>query len=395
MAANLWKAATSNAFNTTLNGSVSAGDTSITLTSASGLQAPGVVVIDRINTSGVATPTSREYISFTGISTNTLTGCTRGLGGSSGQGHASGSIVEEAMSISHWNDMITALLNVLTSAGALDTTKVVDLSTAQSLTNKTLGSGSKLLVGSDATGDIHYNGGSGALTRLGVGSDGSVLTLASGIPSWVVSTASTDGWTTSADTWTYASATTFTISGVDRTTTYTKGTRLRLKQGGSYKYFFVVSSAFSTNTTVTLTGGTDYTLANAAITDNYYSYMANPQGYPGTFNYTPTYAGSASMTFGTVTTNIAQFSAVGNMISLVVYARGTTGGTPSTSISFTLPVTSSTTQLRGGTYVRATADQGGFYEAADANTINCFKYDAGNFSIGASEDLSFNGVYPF
>jgi hypothetical protein len=37
------------------------------------------------------------------------------------------------------------------------------------------------------TGDVIYcsNGGTGALTRLGVGSNGQVLTLASGLPSWV------------------------------------------------------------------------------------------------------------------------------------------------------------------------------------------------------------------
>lgn len=65
MAVKLWKAATSNAFQTTLNGSVASGDTSIVLTSATGLQAPGVLVIDRVDGNGTATSTIREYISFT------------------------------------------------------------------------------------------------------------------------------------------------------------------------------------------------------------------------------------------------------------------------------------------------------------------------------------------
>jgi lysophospholipase L1-like esterase len=39
-------------------------------------------------------------------------------------------------------------------------------------------------LGSDATGDIYYRNSGGALTRLGVGSNGDVLTLASGLPSW-------------------------------------------------------------------------------------------------------------------------------------------------------------------------------------------------------------------
>lgn len=134
----LFLVGTSNAFNTTLNGNVGVGDASITLTSATGLQAPGVITIDRQNTNSIDTPTVREYISFTGISTNTLTGCSRGLGGSTAQSHSSGAIVEELFSITHWNTMISSIENVLTTSGALDTTKVVDLTTAQTLTNKTI-----------------------------------------------------------------------------------------------------------------------------------------------------------------------------------------------------------------------------------------------------------------
>jgi len=134
----LWKTATANAFNTTLNGAVGSSDTSITLTAVTGLQAPGILVIDRQNASGVNTPTLREYIGYTGISTNTLTGVTRGLVTSSSQSHASGAVVEEVFTVTHWNDLLTILLNVFTSGGALDTTKVADLTTSQTFTNKAL-----------------------------------------------------------------------------------------------------------------------------------------------------------------------------------------------------------------------------------------------------------------
>lgn len=136
--ATFWKTATANAFNTTLNGAIGSSDTSITLTAVTGLQAPGVIVIDRQNAAGVNTPTLREYITYTGISTNTLTGCTRGVASSTAQAHASGAVVEEVFSTTHWNDMLTLLLNVFTSAGVLDTTKVADLATSQTWTNKTL-----------------------------------------------------------------------------------------------------------------------------------------------------------------------------------------------------------------------------------------------------------------
>lgn len=89
----------------------------------------------------------------------------------------------------------------------------------------------------------------------------------------------TDGWTASPYAWTYASATTFTIAGVDATAYFPTGTKLRLIQTTT-KYFRVISSSFSTDTTVTVTGVGDYTLANAAITSPYYSYQNTPQGFP-------------------------------------------------------------------------------------------------------------------
>ena len=66
----------------------------------------------------------------------------------------------------------------------------VGTSDTQTLTNKTLGSGTTLTagptmtLGSDGTGDLYYRAAGGALTRLGIGSTGQVLTVASGLPSW-------------------------------------------------------------------------------------------------------------------------------------------------------------------------------------------------------------------
>lgn len=59
----------------------------------------------------------------------------------------------------------------------------VGTDTAQTLTNKTLTS-PIINVGSDATGDIYYRNGSGAFTRLAVGTDTHVLTLSAGLPVW-------------------------------------------------------------------------------------------------------------------------------------------------------------------------------------------------------------------
>jgi hypothetical protein len=100
----------------------------------------------------------------------------------------------------------------------------------------------------------------------------------------VIAAALASGWVAAGETWTYASADaptfTFTISG-DKTGKYSPGMRLRLTQGGSVKFFIVTVVAYSSpNTTITVYGGTDYTLANATITDPYFSPFKAPQGFP-------------------------------------------------------------------------------------------------------------------
>lgn len=86
-------------------------------------------------------------------------------------------------------------------------------------------------------------------------------------------------WIKPQETWTYASATSITVpSGA--MSKYSVGDKIRLKQGGSYKYFYVTAVA---STALTISGGTDYTLTSATITDNYYSKSTNPVGFPGSF----------------------------------------------------------------------------------------------------------------
>lgn len=81
-----------NAFETGLDGSISAGDTTIDLDSAVGLVAPGILTIDPDS------PTLREIIEYTGISSNSLTGVTRGLDGSAAgaQAHDNGIKIRSA-----------------------------------------------------------------------------------------------------------------------------------------------------------------------------------------------------------------------------------------------------------------------------------------------------------
>ena len=100
----------------------------------------------------------------------------------------------------------------------------------------------------------------------------------------VLSLGIANGWIPAGETWTYASADdptyTFTIAGVDLTGKYSAGMRVKLTNDGSVKYFIITKVAFSTNTTITVYGGTDYDLADSAITLPYYSTQKAPYGFP-------------------------------------------------------------------------------------------------------------------
>lgn len=88
-----------------------------------------------------------------------------------------------------------------------------------------------------------------------------------------------DGWQLVSDTWTYASADapTFTITvPTGAASLYGVGMRIKLNQTTD-KYFIITAVA---DTVLTVYGGTDYTLANAAISSIYVSLMKAPLGFP-------------------------------------------------------------------------------------------------------------------
>lgn len=113
---------------------------------------PGVLVINRVDSSGTATASKREYIEYSGTSGTTVLITTRNVDNSNAAlTHAVGSIVEFLPDVT-WADRIyDALANVINvSTLALDTTKVVDLTTSQTLTNKRLSGG--FITGATLTG---------------------------------------------------------------------------------------------------------------------------------------------------------------------------------------------------------------------------------------------------
>lgn len=135
------------------------------------------------------------------------------------------------------------------------------------------------------------------------------------------------GWKPITATLTYVSANSFTIAG-DQTALYRRSLKLKLKQTTD-KFFQVVSSSYSApNTTVVITGGGDYSLANAAITDTFYSNEETPNDFPTTFAWTPTFGGfSVSPTTVTCKFRLYPYGIYVEMLA--------TGGT-SNANSFTL-----------------------------------------------------------
>lgn len=87
-----------------------------------------------------------------------------------------------------------------------------------------------------------------------------------------------DGWTPVSDAWAYASATTITVPA-GAAALYVVGDKVKLTQT-TVKYFYIITVA---NTLLTVTGGSDFTVANAAISAISYSHQSAPVGYPDKF----------------------------------------------------------------------------------------------------------------
>jgi hypothetical protein len=153
------------------------------------------------------------------------------------------------------------------------------------------------------------------------------------LSTYIAGTISSNGWNADANTWTYASASTFTISG-DYTAIYTKGTRIKWTQT-TVKYGTVVSSSYGApNTTVTILVNTNYVVTNAAISANYYSYLAAPLSFPQWFTYTST---GTNITLGNGTI-VAKYMTVGKTLWVtILFTLGSTSAVTG-DVNFTLPI---------------------------------------------------------
>lgn len=243
-----------------------------------------------------------------------------GLTGSGTQGDVTLSIADSGVTTAKINDLAVTTAKIAANAiteaklalGAVTTSIINDLAVTTAKIADLAVTTAKIANSAITTGKIADN----AVTQDKLATD------------------LTTGWFASGDTWTYASANSFTISGVNRTSTFTKGTRIKATNNSTTLYGVVGSSTFSINTTVTLIANSDYSLANSAIANPHYSYAASPQGYPTWFNYDPQISGLT----GTITYEASRFSVIGSQITADLQFSGTSN---STSLSAQAPIAQS------------------------------------------------------
>jgi hypothetical protein len=98
------------------------------------------------------------------------------------------------------NDNSDAITNIATGTGNTTLGNTTGTTTIYGSTLTIQGTTLKINVGSDAAGDIYYRDASGNFVRLPKGTDGQVLTLASGLPSWAAAGGGVTGFTGSQNT---------------------------------------------------------------------------------------------------------------------------------------------------------------------------------------------------
>jgi hypothetical protein len=336
-------------FQTTLSSSINATDLAIPLTTLP-TGSEGLLVIEP----GTASEEEIYYTSKgTGVVNVPSTSAGRGVNGTA-TSHASGvtvkMLVSKAMLDSIKKGSFPAFSATVTSGTGIPITGIVDSSTATSpaiygKNNTNYAHSGPIIKGefknTTDTGTVFQakNNSSQAGVADFTGLDGSDNKKYA----WDYRLGG--GWMLMPATMTYASSTTFTMSG-DWTDFFAKGDKLRLANS-SLKYFYITGVSYGApNTTITVNGGTDYSLANASIA-GHYSKAASPVGHPIWFNYTPT-LGGFSLGNGSMS---AKFCMYGNMVhGTFGFQAGTTSSFSST-LTVTLPIAHRTITTVPGTTI--------------------------------------------
>jgi hypothetical protein len=361
--------------------------------------------IDRIDANGDETNGKWEVVKGVVSGNNVVTSVTRGVEGTA-QAHSAGAVVEYLMTASQWNDLyegLTAEHSQLDGTHTSATVATLKASSAEIITGEEDG---KVVTpkGLKDAGIGETAACTGAEIDTGTEESKFATPKAIADSKLLGSNKAWDGWIEAGETWSYKSATEIYASG-DVTAKYQKGDKIRYKQGGDWKYEYIIGvsvyDAGNNRTTLTVTGGSDYSVANATITSPHYSKIENPQGFPPSFRWTPTYGGLGSMTFTSVKTDVARFWIIGSTLYHVIDATGTTGGTASNGLTYTVPVPindslfSPYNTAANGSVFDSGAKQGWAQrDASQTSYLYVCKYDSSNWGIGTSKRFLLQGFYP-
>jgi len=229
------------------------------------------------------------------VSSNSLTEMVRGKEGTA-SAWPSGTVIELLNTANIQNDMVDGILVEHGQNGTHDNTKVAMLA------------GSQTFTGTKTIQNLIWN-----------------------------------GWAPAGETWSYTTDKTFTVAGSDVTAKYKAGTRVKYTQT-TVKYGIVEKSALSgDNTVITLIETSDYTLADAEISANYYSY-GQPPDCPTWFSFTPVFTGFSA----DPANNVCRYYVVGSAITVNI-RMSSNGTSNSTAFSIAAPVTAKTI-TSGGWY---------------------------------------------
>ncbi len=203
------------------------------------------------------------------------------------------------------------------------------------------------------------------------------------------------GWMPTPDYWVYVSATSFKVAGTNVRARYPVGTKLLFWDGGVAKYAYVIDTAFSTDTTVTIISATENgaaaTLSGGVIGPSYYAY-GNAYGFPPYIDISANYTGWSSYT-----TKEARLTIKDRTVFVWVNVQGTSNQTYARITG--LPATNPTSSLYY--FIGRAGDNGGvgvptFNQVTGSPaTVNFYKdFNYGTFTASGIKTIYAQFSYP-
>jgi hypothetical protein len=166
----------------------------------------------------------------------------------------------------------------------------------------------------------------GSMTALQTSTNTAITNISASIVA--VEAEMSDGWVDPHQAWSYLSASAINVPA-GAASKYSPGDKIKFTQG-TVKYYYVLVVE---DTVLQLTGGSDYIVANAVISSNYYSKVEIPAGFPAYFNWTATWTGWGIAP----TSSSTQFKIIGRRAFCDIDGTGGKAHASLTSANVSLP----------------------------------------------------------